>query len=125
VYGEIVPAEAFLDQEAERTQLTQDLLSGQKVFLVAPRRYGKSSLIAVVLEAMRPAHASDGGWIGRTSRGGVIRRARWWWPDSWWPLVLLRPIGIQSGRLAGRGREWILLRPAREPRGGEVVPATS
>jgi len=33
----------------ERTQLAQDLLDGQKVFLVAPRRYGKSSLIAIVL----------------------------------------------------------------------------
>ena len=53
VYGEIVPLEAFLDREAERAQLTHDLLSGQKVFLVAPRRYGKSSLIAVVLDEMR------------------------------------------------------------------------
>lgn len=53
VYGEIVPVEAFLDREAERAQLTHDLLSGQKVFLVAPRRYGKSSLIAVVLDEMR------------------------------------------------------------------------
>jgi uncharacterized protein len=53
VYGEIVPVEAFLDREAERTQLAHDLLSGQKVFLVAPRRYGKSSLIAVVLEEVQ------------------------------------------------------------------------
>ena len=48
-----MPIEGFLDREAERTQLTHDLLSGQKVFLVAPRRYGKSSLIAVVLDEMR------------------------------------------------------------------------
>jgi uncharacterized protein len=53
VYGEIVPVEAFLDREAERAQLVHDLLSGQKVFLVAPRRYGKSSLVAVVLDEVQ------------------------------------------------------------------------
>ena len=49
IYGEIVPVEDFLDRESERAQLGRDLLDGQKVFLVAPRRYGKSSLIAIVL----------------------------------------------------------------------------
>ncbi len=49
IYGEIVPPESFLDREPERAQLAHDLLDGQKVFLVAPRRYGKSSLIALVL----------------------------------------------------------------------------
>ena len=48
-----MPIEGFLDREGERAQLAHDLLSGQKVFLVAPRRYGKSSLIAVVLEELR------------------------------------------------------------------------
>jgi hypothetical protein len=56
VYGEIVPVAAFLDREAERAQLAQDLLDGQKVFLVAPRRYGKSSLLAVVLDELRARH---------------------------------------------------------------------
>jgi len=49
IYGEIVPPEAFLDRELEQTQLARDLLDAQKVSLVAPRRYGKSSLIAIVL----------------------------------------------------------------------------
>ncbi len=45
VYGEIVPAEAFVGREAELGRLTTDLASGQKVFLISPRRYGKSSLV--------------------------------------------------------------------------------
>src|SRR3954469_3931516 len=45
VYGEIVPPAAFVGREAELSRLTADLADGQKVFLISPRRYGKSSLI--------------------------------------------------------------------------------
>lgn len=45
VYGEVVPASAFVDRHAELRRLGEDLLAGQKVFLISPRRYGKSSLI--------------------------------------------------------------------------------
>jgi AAA+ ATPase superfamily predicted ATPase len=45
VYGEVVPAAAFVDREEELRRLTADLASGQKVFLISPRRYGKSSLV--------------------------------------------------------------------------------
>src|SRR5688572_30134682 len=43
VYGEIVTAAAFADREEERARLGRDLAAGQKVFLISPRRYGKSS----------------------------------------------------------------------------------
>ena len=49
VYGEVVPASAFVAREAELERLTADLLDGQKVFLISPRRYGKSSLVARAL----------------------------------------------------------------------------
>ena len=52
VYGEIVSAGAFADREAERERLTRDLSSGQKVFLISPRRYGKSSLVRDVLRGL-------------------------------------------------------------------------
>ena len=52
VYGEVVPAAAFIDRVAELERLTGDLSAGQKVFLISPRRYGKSSLIRQVLAAM-------------------------------------------------------------------------
>jgi hypothetical protein len=38
VYGEIVPASSFVDREDELDRLTRDLLAGQKVFLISPRR---------------------------------------------------------------------------------------
>jgi hypothetical protein len=52
VYGEIVTAAAFADREEERARLAQDLLAGQKVFLISPRRYGKSSLVRSVLRSV-------------------------------------------------------------------------
>ncbi len=51
VYGEVVPLPAFVDREAELDRLTRDLLAGQKVFLISPRRYGKSSLVRQALRA--------------------------------------------------------------------------
>jgi hypothetical protein len=52
VYGEIVPSEAFVNREAELDRLITDLGNGQKVFLISPRRYGKSSLIRRVLDSL-------------------------------------------------------------------------
>ena len=49
VYGEVVPRTAFVDRVAEIDRLTRDLLAGQKVFLISPRRYGKSSLLRQAL----------------------------------------------------------------------------
>jgi hypothetical protein len=40
-----------VDREDELDRLTRDLLAGQKVFLISPRRYGKSSLIQQALKA--------------------------------------------------------------------------
>ena len=52
VYGEVVPAAAFVDRVVELDRLVGDLAAGQKVFLISPRRYGKSSLIRHALAAM-------------------------------------------------------------------------
>jgi hypothetical protein len=51
VYGEVVPTAAFIDRTAELERLIGDLADGQKVFLISPRRYGKSSLIRQALAA--------------------------------------------------------------------------
>ena len=51
VYGEVVPATAFVDRVAELRRLLHDLQAAQKVFLISPRRYGKSSLIRRALAA--------------------------------------------------------------------------
>src|SRR6187399_3551714 len=52
VYGEIVPGEAFVDREVELDRLVTDLAGGQKVFLISPRRYGKSSLVRQALHGL-------------------------------------------------------------------------
>jgi uncharacterized protein len=52
VYGEVVPAAAFVDRVEELDRLVADLAASQKVFLISPRRYGKSSLIRLALAAM-------------------------------------------------------------------------
>ena len=57
VYGEIVPGEAFIDREVELDRLVTDLAGGQKVFLISPRRYGKSSLVRQALKALARQNA--------------------------------------------------------------------
>jgi len=52
IYGEIVTSAAFADRDAERQRLGRDLAAGQKVFLISPRRYGKSSLVRDVLRGL-------------------------------------------------------------------------
>jgi hypothetical protein len=52
VYGEIVPRSAFIDRDVELDRLIEDLADGQKVFLISPRRYGKSSLIRQALDVL-------------------------------------------------------------------------
>jgi hypothetical protein len=57
VYGEVVPASAFVDREVELDRLAGDLQAGQKIFLISPRRYGKSSLVRQALLAAAKAGA--------------------------------------------------------------------
>ena len=52
VYGEIVPRSAFVGREAERERLVADLADCQKIFLISPRRYGKSSLVRQALTSL-------------------------------------------------------------------------
>jgi hypothetical protein len=47
-----VPREAFVDREVELDRLTSDLLAGQKIFLISPRRFGKSSLVRQAMRAV-------------------------------------------------------------------------
>jgi hypothetical protein len=52
VYGEVVPASSFVNRTLELDRLVGDLSASQKIFLISPRRYGKSSLIRQALAAM-------------------------------------------------------------------------
>jgi hypothetical protein len=52
VYGEVVPREAFADRGVVLDRRINDLGAAQKVFLISPRRYGKSSLVRQALAAL-------------------------------------------------------------------------
>jgi len=56
VYGETVTGDNFADREDELDVLERDLGDGQTVFLISPRRYGKTSLI---LNLFRRLNARD------------------------------------------------------------------
>ena len=56
VFGEIIDEPNFVDRAAELNQLVRDLADGQKVFLLSPRRFGKSSLVARALLELKKRH---------------------------------------------------------------------
>src|ERR1051326_2066292 len=56
VFGEIIDDSNFVDRTDELKQLVRDLADGQKIFLLSPRRFGKSSLVAVALLQLKKRH---------------------------------------------------------------------
>jgi AAA+ ATPase superfamily predicted ATPase len=52
-YGVIVTDEDFADRKKELKLLTEELANGQNILLYSYRRYGKSSLLAMVLELLK------------------------------------------------------------------------
>jgi AAA+ ATPase superfamily predicted ATPase len=53
VYGETVTGENFADRVDELRDLERDLLDGQIVFMMSPRRFGKTSLILNLFHRLR------------------------------------------------------------------------
>jgi hypothetical protein len=56
IFGEVIDEPNFIDRTTELEQLVRDLADGQKVFLLSPRRFGKSSLVALALLKLRKRH---------------------------------------------------------------------
>jgi hypothetical protein len=56
VFGEIIDEPNFVNRTTELSQLVRDLSDGQKVFLLSPRRFGKSSLVALALLRLKKRH---------------------------------------------------------------------
>jgi hypothetical protein len=99
VYGEVVPAGAFADRVAELDRLVADLAAGQKVFLISPRRYGKSSLVRHALAAMAKRGAltvdvtvssfsSYVGFLEGYARALVAAESRWDRARAWLAEVI-------------------------------------
>ncbi len=52
-FGAVVTGNDFADRRREATELERELREGQHVFLLSPRRYGKTSLILTLLDRLR------------------------------------------------------------------------
>ena len=52
-FGSVVTGEDFADRRAELAELAKELRDGQHLFLLSPRRYGKTSLIFALLDGLR------------------------------------------------------------------------
>jgi hypothetical protein len=94
VYGEVVPAGAFVNRITELDRLVADLAAGQKVFLISPRRYGKSSLIrralyamtrqgALTVEVTVSSFSSYVSFLEGYARGVLAAETRWDRARSW------------------------------------------
>jgi hypothetical protein len=94
VYGEVVPSAAFVNRVVELDRLTADLAAGQKVFLISPRRYGKSSLIrhalagaarggAVTVEVTVSSFSSYVAFLEGYARALVAAETRWERARTW------------------------------------------
>jgi uncharacterized protein len=53
IFGEVVTKAAFVDRVDELQQVVRDATDGQKLFLLSPRRFGKSSLVAAAFERLK------------------------------------------------------------------------
>lgn len=53
IYGQVVSGDDFADREEELKLLQRKLFNAEKVFLISPRRYGKSSLLDNTLKLIK------------------------------------------------------------------------
>jgi hypothetical protein len=99
VYGEIAPGTAFADREVELDRLVSDLADGQKVFLISPRRYGKSSLVrraltalgrrgALTVEVTVSAYSSYVAFLEGYARALTASESRWQRARDWLTAVI-------------------------------------
>jgi len=116
VYGEIAPDDAFVGRGAELHRLVTDLGAGQKVFLISPRRYGKSSLIrralkglgrrgALTVEVTVSSHSSYVSFLEGYARALAALETRWERARSWvaGAITSTRPEVRYDARIAGVG----------------------
>ena len=117
VYGEVVPTGAFADRELELDRLVGDLAAGQKVFLISPRRYGKSSLVRhalttlsrrglLTVEVTVSAYSSYVAFLEGYARALTASESRWQRARDWLTAAITstRPEIRLEPETAGPGR---------------------
>jgi hypothetical protein len=116
VYGEVAPDDAFVGRSQELHRLIDDLAAAQKVFLISPRRYGKSSLIrralgglarrgALTVEVTVSSHSSYVSFLEGYARALASLETRWERARSWLTggITSTRPEVRYDARVAGVG----------------------
>jgi hypothetical protein len=124
VYGEVVPAGAFADRETELDRLVADLAAGQKVFLISPRRYGKSSLVRQALTALSrrglltveltvSAYSSYVAFLEGYARALTASESRWQRARDWLTAAITstRPEIRLESQAAGQGGRFTVAFP--------------
>ncbi|MGA9776459.1 MAG: ATP-binding protein [Candidatus Dormiibacterota bacterium] len=91
-FGSPVAGDHFADRKQELTRLAAVMGSGQNLILIAPRRYGKSSLLLAAMERTRRAG-------GRTGRVNLIKCST---PEEVAGAILLGAVRGPWGWLRGR-----------------------
>src|SRR6188768_2510958 len=117
VYREVVPREAFANRAVELDRLVTDLGTGQKVFLISPRRYGKSSLVrqalaalakrgALTVEVTVSSYSSYVAFLEGYARAIAAVESRWERARSWLTEVITstRPEIRYDAKDTGPGR---------------------
>ena len=74
IFGEIGTGAAFVDRVDELQQVVRDVTDGRKLFLLSPRRFGKSSLVVVAFERM---NAEGGLSLPQTALSISFATASW------------------------------------------------
>ena len=106
-----MPTAAFVDRVAELDRLVGDLADGQKVFLISPRRYGKSSLIrqalaaaarrgALTVEVTVSSFSSYVAFLEGYARALIAAETRWDRARTW--LQGGHPVGAHRNPLHAR-----------------------
>ena len=116
VYGEVAPDDAFVGRADELHRLITDLAAGQKVFLISPRRYGKSSLIrraltglarrgALTVDVTVSSHSSYVSFLEGYARALAGIENRWERARAWLTggITSTRPEVRYEARGAGGG----------------------
>jgi hypothetical protein len=132
VFGEIIGQQHFVDRDQELSQMVRDLADGQKIFLLSPRRFGKSSLVAMAFMRLQKryvrtvivpvsSYSSYGQFLEKFSEK-VIRAAGPWETVKSWIGNFLKNVRPQLTIDAATGEADVGLSPAARLQPGLVAP---
>lgn len=128
IFGEVIDQDGFVDRKQELSHLVRDLADGQKVFLLSPRRFGKSSLVSMSFLLLRKQHvrtvyltvSSYASYLQLLEKFAekVLQAAGPWQQVKDWVARFFRRVNPELGLNPTTGEITISL-----GRGGEIDPS--